>query len=220
MHEDTIITCPHCGASISVHGFNIICEYCGTRLYSDLINVINPNYDSLSDVRKRNEYLITNEHYIKSSKHISMIESNGEFELTSSSSFYTNDGNYRLLDNLSINLRYINKIQSDNLSIIAKTSNDIAAISQISILFDVDNLITPIFETSEGNISFFRISFNEIKAICDSRIIAVETNNKSLMTGYFNEFIPFCRRFYNLAFNKNKYSYSLYQNLILDHYGK
>jgi hypothetical protein len=85
---------------------------------------------------------------------------------------------------------------------------------------DEEFVITPKFERWEGNLAIFHIEIFEFEEICDSISVSISSNLMNSEIDHYEEFIPYCCRFYNIVFDKCKYTYSIHQLLISDNYGK
>jgi len=211
--------CPNCGAEMRIKGFSFVCDFCGTHhILDNYITLESIETDSV-DIRNRYDYLKRNKQYIRNSNLVTFYDDNEVSDLRSTPDFYANDGHFNRLMKYGIQLSYRNDKQTEILNLVINANQSATIISSISILLDYNVLVESNYLSSDGNSSIFNLGFDSFENICRSRVISIVMDSPDSHMGYYNEFITYCRRFYNLAFNKNKYIYSLNQNLISDYYG-
>lgn len=210
------VICPNCGANMHIKNFVFICDFCGTRLTDNNYTSIPPTKVHSAEIYIRFNYIKRNEQDINKSPFIQLYVHNDSYRIISIPPFFSNDGKYNLIRNFFIYLMYTNNIDYESLFLVIYTKQEITESPELSILVDNKLLITSVFDSCTSIGYIFKIEIAEFKIICLAKSILLSSNIIDLEFGNYDEFIPFCRRFYNMAFDKQKYIYSLNQNLISD----
>lgn len=212
--------CPNCGASMNIQGFGFVCDFCGTHFLSEeYVFVDSNNAMETIDISERYAYLRKNEQYIKSCKYVKVDSNNGVFRARASPAYCAKDSQLNKIQNYSLYFDYLNSGDAATMYMVVHSAEGFVT-PYISILLDELFVITPRFERWEGDLAIFQIGIAEFERICESRTISFTSNLMDAEAGYYEEFIPYCCRFYNAIFNKNKFLYSIHQNLISDKDGK
>lgn len=207
--------CPNCGADMRIQSFVYVCDFCGTRVMGDSFSSVESLIEAPEAIEKRCSYIKKNRCYIDSASKISIEECGNTITLSSDPSFYANDGKYNKVLSFSLSYEFTTNGIEDNLFLKIKTLS-FASLPQLSILIDMDVVITPRFEKWEGDIAFFKIDIVELQSICDSHMIKISSDIMESETSIFDELIPYSCRFYHYSFDKRKYIYSIHRNLITD----
>ena len=219
MSNSKTIICPNCGANMYRQGFGFVCDFCGSSFQSeDYVVIDNISMDS-NGISMRYEYLKKNEERIQLSKSVKANYGCNDYRVLSNPPFYANDGRFHR--NLKYNLYfdYTNNNIEEFMYMVVHTT-EYNGNPYISILLDEEFVITPKFERWEGNLAIFHIEIFEFEEICDSISVSISSNLMNSEIDHYEEFIPYCCRFYNIVFDKCKYTYSIHQLLISDNYGK
>lgn len=211
--------CPNCGAEMHVQGFTFVCDFCGNSIVPDDVTLLKAPEESPVYIRMRYEYLKQYEQYIQSSKTVSLRTAGDTYSIVSYPAYYANDGNSHKILTFHLFLEYDNNKSEESLFLVVCTSKQVA-LPQLAILLDREYLITPVLDRVEDDKAFFTIRKKELMWICESDTISISSNLIDTRVGSYKEFIPYCCRFYNYAFDKRKYIYSTHQNLISDQNGK
>ena len=207
--------CPNCGADMRIQSFVYVCDFCGTRVMGDSFSTVESLIEAPEAIEKRSSYIKKNRCYIDSASKISIEECGNTITLSSDPSFYANDGKYNKVLSFSLSYEFTTNGIEDNLFLKIKTLS-FASLPQLSILIDMEVVITPRFEKWEGDIAFFKIDIVELQSICDSHMIKISSDIMEYETSIFDELIPYSCRFYHYSFDKRKYIYSIHRNLITD----
>lgn len=211
--------CPNCGATVHAQGFGFVCDYCDSNFVpKEYQQIYTPNDDS-TEIHERYEYLKKNERHIATSEIVTYEKEGDTYRIMSRPAYYANDGNYHRVLDFSITFIYKNDKKDDTLFLIVYTSKHVLQ-PHMSILLDDEFVIELQCIDWEGEMAFFTIEPLEFKYICESRDISMSSNIVNIETSHFEEFITYCRRFYNAVFDKRKYTYSIYKPLISDKNGK
>ncbi|WP_290456051.1 hypothetical protein [Bacteroides acidifaciens] len=211
--------CPNCGANIHKQGLGFVCDYCGSTFIPEDYSKIYPVYADTVDIQDRYEYLKRNEQHISISKIVTCEKNINAYRISSNPVFYTNDGNFRCILTSSCTLKYENDGNTETLLLTVHSSKNVLQ-PIFSILLDEEYIIDLCFDRWEDKEAVFRIDFSEFKEICESSIISVSCNLMDSLISNYDEFIPYCCRFYNVVFDKCKYLYSIHKHLISDQNGK
>lgn len=222
MANGTNHICPNCGAAMKEQGLSVVCPFCGT--HHDLGNYKRiKQRDVYSwEISERFNYLKNNERTLKSNDFVILLENNTTYRIKSNPSYFANDGEYNRNLDYSFNFEYFNDDDTESLYLIVNIVNTCKNMTDpyLSFLLDYELQISPVFEKWELDAYVFAMTLIELKGICDSRDVKIYSNLMDCEYDFHEEFITYCRRFYNTIFDKRKYLYSLHQKLISDNNGK
>lgn len=207
--QASTIICPNCGAEMKSIGFASICNYCG---YINTSQYSNENLgNSTSFTRIRFSYLVHNEKYLeKNKKFVSFVP---KYKLKTSVFFHPHKG-YEAISSVSISIAYINNNCIEELRFYLKVDSPSQNPFLIFKLKGGECIFLHFIDNSDMGY-YSNISYQELKAICMSSSILYSTNCFPLDYD-FSELPIYCARFYNIAFDRNKYVYSLNKQLISD----
>ena len=200
-------------------GLSVVCPFCGT--HHDLGNYKRIKQRSVLswEISERFNYLKKNERSLKSSDFVILLENNTTYRIKSNPSYFANDGNYNRILDYSFNFEYFNDDDTESLYLIVNTCKNLTD-PYLSFLLDYELQISPVFEKWETDACIFKMTPIELKEICDSHDIEIYSNLIDCEYDFHEEFITYCCRFYHLAFDRRKFGYTLFINLISDYHGK
>lgn len=207
--------CPNCGADMRLQSFIYVCDFCGTRITGDGFSTIDSLTEVPEEIEKRHSYLTKNRSYINSSPKVSFEENGREIKLTSNPRFYANDGKYNKVLESSIFYTYSTDGISHKLRLAVKSAM-FTGIPQMSILLDMETVISPRFDNWDKDTAYFDIDIIELQRICESHVIMISSDILNSDISVYEELIPYSCRFYHFSFDKRKYIYSIHRNLITD----
>lgn len=211
--------CSNCGATMNIQGYGFVCDFCGSSFLSDdYIAIDNVSVDS-NDISMRYGYLKKNEARINSSKSVKVNCNSNAYRVLSNPPFYANDSRFHRNKKYNLYLDYTNNGIEESMYILVYATEYVSN-PYLSILLDGEFVITPQFERWDGNSAIFQFGVVEFEEICNSVSASLQSNLFDSEKDNYREFIPYCCRFYNMVFDKCKYTYSIHQNLISDKDGK
>lgn len=207
------MTCPNCGAELEQHAFVHVCPYCG---YVSADNAQN-DYDAKDDSESYHPYenILNNLDAIQQSEFVELIQKADGYECMSAKPFYPNDGRFHL--DKSFELRWYARVTKHGFSIalLAKSRH---ADSQNHICVKTDKGILALKQDGENRgYKVFPLTIDDFLCICNSSGIELDTNiNENAFQNDYGELLTYSCRFYHLIIDKNKYTYSIYQPLLID----
>lgn len=217
MSEDLII-CPNCGANLTELSNIKHCEYCGYMTQIEDSDDCDNIEERVSNINIQfHPLLIHNQSLIQSSNHIKVIRWDNASIDVEMARDYSPRIRYSVYSKIRLNIKYI--------------CND-AFQEEMYIVVDADfNLKTPMFiettykqivlvdyHSDQTNRLYFKLSLTDFLFICHSCSDDIFTNIGTDGEEYvnFDEFIHYCRRFYNQCLLKEKFIYSINKHLICD----
>ena len=207
-----MIRCPNCGAELRVSRFHLSCEYCGTVMKDSGESTEHPLILSLEAVHKHYEYVKRNIVRISKSKFVRVVSDASWLYIQSRYSFYGNDGMMQRICNPGFVLRWgsNNNVEKIQVGVVS----DYPA-SRLSLSLD-NNIIPLTLQSIENHVSWFNIQYETFFSICQSKVVDIDTDIETDHKARYNEFPIFVSRFYNLVFDRTRFSYSLDIRLISD----
>lgn len=209
MVEQIIHVCPRCGAELSITGYLEVCEYCGYHDEVDSgIGVTDKRAISFIGILKQNL------RYAMQSPLLS-VDYDGPSNITVKSimRYSPFDSNYNPFTELSIKLIYYSLKDEEYLSMIATKAN--LPFSPY-FHFCVDGIIIPLqlIDQIKGS-AFYRMTVEDFCLICSARELFVKTNCHEQELDY-SDFPIFAKRFYNQAFDRRRFIFSLNKRLVCE----
>lgn len=207
--------CPNCGANMKCNNFVHICNCCGTKIVDSSYSTNNPQDFDLDDPQRQYDYIQNNKSYISSSRFVSMESDANSYRLFPNSVFFSNDGKYNKVTDFSLSFNFYVFEKISRLHLLVNT-NEHCDFPHLSVLLDYEDVISFKFEKWENQIAWFSLSQAELLFLCNSDQIEISSNLWNSSDFHFEEFIHYSRRFYHTCFDKRKFNYSIYINLITD----
>lgn len=203
--------CPNCGASMEQDKFTSVCLYCGCVFSINHSDAKRQNHANLEDAAKHYDYIVANEALISQSTFIELQKEGKRYILTSKP-FYANDGFLHQIPSPHWRLRFQCEAINEKilLGILGKRPASRMAIKA------GNKILTFQMQYYEGNYTWFSLTMEHLLAICTTQSIDLSTDLPLQPNAQFNEFPIFASRFYNIAFNRMKFMYSIHVNLITD----
>ena len=205
--------CPNCGAPLVQDKFTSVCRYCGSVFTAECSEATSKDSAVKNNARKHNDYIIANEARISESPFVELRKEGKRYQITSTP-FYANDGFLHHIPTPNWRLRFQCNTRSEKifLGIAGKRPA-----SRMAIQFGEDkNVISFHGLQFEDSYSWFPLSEEQLLAICTTQSIDLTTDLPLPANAQFNELPIFASRFYNIAFNRMKFMYSIHVNLITD----
>lgn len=207
-----MMRCPNCGAELNVSRFHLSCDYCGTVIKDSVESTEHPLILSQGVVHKHYEYAKRNIVRISKSKFVRVESDASWLYIQSRYSFYGNNGMMQRICNPGFVLQWCsnNNVEKIQLGVVS----DYPA-SRLSLRLD-NNIIPLTLQSKENRVSWFKIQYETLFSICQSKVVDIDIDIKTDHRTRYNEFPIFVSRFYNLVFDYTKFSYSLDIRLISD----
>lgn len=204
--------CPNCGAPMEQDKFTSVCRYCGAVVAGDAAENTDKESATKNNARKHNDYIVTNEARISENPFVELRKEGNRYQITSTP-FYANDGFLHPIPTLHWRLRFQCNTQSEKLffGIAGKRPA-----SRMAIQLGENDVISFHGAQFEDGYSWFPLSEEQLLAICTTQTIDLTTDLPLPPNAQFNELPIFASRFYNIAFNRMKFMYSIHVNLITD----
>lgn len=210
-HNNSV--CPNCGAPMERDRFSSVCRYCGTSLESNTPTEPPTNHKATGSARKHYDYIVANEMCISQSQLVALQKEKNRYTLTSKP-FYANDGFLNPLSSSHWRLQFQCDGRTEKL-LLGISGKRPASRMAIKLNGDKGVLILPIQHFVNGY-TWFKLTESQLLDICTSKDIDLSTDLTLPSNAHFNEFPIFAARFYNAAFNRMKFMYSVHVNLITD----
>lgn len=215
--SENLIICPNCGANLTELSNIKHCEYCG---YMTQIED-SDDCDSIESVSNLSIQfhllLIHNQSLIQSSKHIKVVRWDNariDIEMTRD---YSPRIKYSAYSKLRLNIKYIcNDAFQEELYIVVDA--DSCSGGFIVIDTTIKQIVLVDYHSDQTNRLYFKLLLTDFMFICHSRNVGVFTNigTDGEESVNFDEFIHYCRRFYNQCLLREKFIYSINKHLICD----
>ena len=204
--------CPNCGAPMEQDKFTSVCRYCGAVVAGDAAENTDKESATKNNARKHNDYIVTNEARISENPFVELRKEGNRYQITSTP-FYANDGFLHHIPTPNWRLRFQCNTQSEKLffGIAGKRPA-----SRMAIQLGENDVISFHGAQFEDGYSWFPLSEEQLLAICTTQTIDLTTDLPLPPNAQFNELPIFASRFYNIAFNRMKFMYSIHVNLITD----
>lgn len=204
--------CPNCGAHLTVGKFQSICEYCGFVAGNGgkSGNALLPS-PSTSDIKSHYIYLQKNSETIATSPFVSFNKRYKTYTLESAP-FYSNDGMLSKIEQPHWQFKYQNDGSTETL-LIGITANRPAARMALKIDDDIHQLK---LHSQDSKTAWFALPFYVLLKLCTAREVNISTDIKTDPKALYNELPIFASRFYNAAFDRMKFIYSVNVRMITD----
>lgn len=204
--------CPNCGASMERDRFTSVCRYCGAVVAGDAVENTDKESATKNNARKHNDYIVTNEARISESPFVELRKEGKSCQITSRP-FYANDGFLHAIPSPHWRVRFQCNTRSEKLFLGIAGKRPA---SRLAIQLGRKNIISFHGAQFEDGYSWFPLSEEQLLAICTAQTIDLTTDLPLPPNAQFNELPIFASRFYNIAFNRMKFMYSIHVNLITD----
>ncbi|MBO4586215.1 MAG: hypothetical protein J5677_00145 [Bacteroidales bacterium] len=192
--------------------FTSVCRFCGAVFTGECSEAIGKEPAAKGNDRKHNDYIIASEARISESPFVELRKDGKQYQITSMQ-FYANDGFLHPIPTPHWRLRFQCNTQSEKLlfGIAGKRPA-----SRMAIQLGEEDVISFHGAQFEDGYSWFPLSEEQLLAICTTQTIDLTTDLPLPANAQFNELPIFASRFYNIAFNRMKFMYSIHVNLITD----
>lgn len=192
--------------------FTSVCRFCGAVFTGECSEATSKEPAVKGNTRKHNDYIVANEARISESPFVELRKEGKRYQITSTP-FYANDGFLHPIPTLHWRLRFQCNTQSEKLffGIAGKRPA-----SRMAIQLGENDVISFHGAQFEDGYSWFPLSEEQLLAICTAHTIDLTTDLPLPANAKFNELPIFASRFYNIAFNRMKFMYSIHVNLITD----
>ena len=189
-----------------------MCRFCGAVFTGECSEAIGKEPAAKGNDRKHNDYIIASEARISESPFVELRKDGKQYQITSMQ-FYANDGFLHPIPTPHWRLRFQCNTQSEKLlfGIAGKRPA-----SRMAIQLGEEDVISFHGAQFEDGYSWFPLSEEQLLAICTTQTIDLTTDLPLPANAQFNELPIFASRFYNIAFNRMKFMYSIHVNLITD----
>ena len=203
--------CPNCGAPMEHDKFTSVCRYCGSVLGEGSSKAKKQEHAYMGNAAKHYDYIVANEARISQSPFVE-LRKDGKRYLLTSKPFYANDGFLHIVDSPCWRLRFQCEAQNEKLllGIFGKRPASRMAIQAGKDIFTLR------MQHYNDGYSWFSLSMDQLLSICTTQSIDLTTDLPIPTNSQFNELPIFASRFYNIAFNRMKFMYSVHVNLITD----
>lgn len=207
--------CPNCSAVLEKVGQIQFCEYCG---YSE-IGLNHKKIQEIKDFSFKND-IIQQRDIILSSQLINVKNWSDDCISLIMANDYSPRIKFKTYDGIKIRIEYsLSSSEEEILSFIIKSETK-RNFPIISINTEYGEFILNDFDTSLSNVLKHRISLYEFFFICNSDNDSVKINTNLISqhndSPNFDEFIHYCRRFYNQCINYRMFIYAINKRLICD----
>lgn len=203
--------CPNCGAQLTVGKFQSICEYCGYVAGNGGDGSNTPPSPSPSDIKSHYTYLRNNAETIAVSPFVSFKKRNKTYTLESMP-FYSNDGMLSKISQPYWQFKYQNDGSTETL-LIGITTNRPAARMALKVDNDIQQFK---LHSQESKTAWFALPFDVLLTLCTAKKVDISTDIKTDPKALYNELPIFASRFYNAAFDRMKFIYSVNVRMITD----
>lgn len=203
--------CPNCGALLTIGKFLSTCEYCGYVASNNSDGGNTPPSLSTSDIKSHYTYLLNNAETIAASPFVSFKKRYKTYTLESAP-FYSNDGMLSKIAQPYWQFKYQITGNTETL-LISITANRPAARMAIKIDNDIFQLKQ---HNQESKTAWFALPFDVLLTLCTAREVDISTDIKTDPRALYNELPIFASRFYNAAFDRMKFIYSVNVRMITD----
>ncbi len=204
-------TCPNCGAQLTIGKFQSICEYCGYVAGNDSGGGNTTPSPSPSDTKSHYTYLKNNSETIEASHLVSFKKRYKTYTLESVP-FYSNDGMLSKIAQPYWQLKYQNDGSTETL-LIGISANRPAARMALKIDDGIHQLK---LQSQESKTAWFALPFDVLLTLCTAKKVDISTDIKTDPRAQYNELPIFASRFYNAAFDRMKFIYSVNVRMITD----
>lgn len=206
--------CPNCGAQLTVGKFQSICEYCGYVAGNDGDGGDGGNKQpppSTSDIKNHYTYLRNNSETIAASPFVSFKKRYKTYTLESVP-FCSNDGMLSKIAQPYWQFKYQNTGSTETL-LIGITANRPAARMALKIDNDIHQLK---LHSQESKTAWYVLPFDVLLTLCTAKEVDISTDIRTDPRAQYNELPIFVSRFYNAAFDRMKFIYSVNVRMITD----
>lgn len=203
--------CPNCGAQLTVGKFQSICEYCGYVAGNDGDGGNASPSPSPSDIKSHYLYLHGNSETIAASPFVSFKKRNKTYTLESVP-YYSNDGMLSKIAQPHWQFKYQNDGSTETL-LFGITENRPATRMALKTGNDIHQLK---LQSQESKTAWFVLPLGVLLSLCTSKNVDISTDIKTDQRAQYNELPIFASRFYNAAFDRMKFIYSVNVRMITD----
>lgn len=215
MNSDNYILCPNCGAEMHAQGFVYACDFCGSCTYDEQYQELDDDNSDEKNITWRYDYIRKNEQYILAGSFINLITERDKYRAISFPFFSPNDGNYHQIQNFKMFLSFETD-GNDECLFLGVLSDKYIESPFLTMLLNGAVIVRLELLGWEDNTSLFKMKVTDFFGICVCDKIAVSSNLIDSYPVIFDEFIPYCHRFYHFLFDKRKFKYSIFKHLITD----
>ncbi|MCR5424970.1 MAG: hypothetical protein K6E93_09500 [Bacteroidales bacterium] len=165
----------------------------------------------MGNTAKHFDYIVANEPRISKSPFVDLQKEGKQYILTSEP-FYANDGFLHQISSPHWRLGFQCETKNEKLllGIFGKRPASRMAIQAENDIFTLR------MQHYDNGYSWFSLSIEQLLDICTTQSIDLTTDLPLPSNAQFNELPIFASRFYNIAFDRMKFQYSIHVNLITD----
>lgn len=203
--------CPNCGATLNKGKLTLYCEYCGNVVNVGTKIMKNSTSPSDSIVKKHYTYFQENVDSIATNRY-ALFKTKGKTYTLESKPFYSNDGKLAKILTLFWQFKYQNDGVVETL-LMSVTSNRPALRMTLRIDKDIFNLS---LHKQDSKTAWFDLPMEVFCSLCVAKVVDINTDLKTDTNAQYNELPIFASRFYNAAFDKMKFVYSVNVKMITD----
>ena len=196
---------------MTVGKFQSICEYCGYVADNKGDGGNTSPSPSPSNSKSHYTYLRNNSETIAASSFVSFKRRYKSYTLESTS-FYSNDGMLSKITQPHWLLKYQNDGSTETL-LLGITANRPAARMALKIDDGIHQLK---LQSQESKTAWFALPFDVLLTLCTAKKVDISTDIKTDPRAQYNELPIFVSRFYNAAFDRMKFIYSVNVRMITD----
>lgn len=205
--------CPQCGASMDLHIFLWVCEYCGHVIINKEYDLIYPLRSNPEEYKHHTSYIHRYINDIKLSPFVALSSDSNGILISSAKPYIPNDGLYHLINRWSVSFSYILNKKEETLLIHVNSEREQGG--AFAILLNGKYAIILSLLKQLGKNYIYEMSPHELYLVClsDSCELSANLDNQNVV---FAEFVHYCRRFYNVVFDHSMYTYSRNKILLTD----